>query len=64
MYTVGLKGTGCDIELRVIRQTPKAYLVEDDEGNRMWLPKEGFDYYDELNEYGMRVYEEVTEWTH
>ena len=58
MYTVGFKGTGCDVELEEIRSTDKAYLVRDDEGNELWLPKSAFEEWGELNKFGMRLYQE------
>ena len=59
MYTVGLENTGCAVELTIVRETDKAYLLEDDEGREFWLPKTAFDDHGELNDYGMGLYEEA-----
>ncbi len=56
--SIGLKGNGYDIELEVKKETQKACLVEDDEGNEMWIPKSAFTEWGELNEWGVRLYED------
>ena len=59
MYlTVGLEGSNSEVELKIIRQTPAAYLLEDDEGTQFWLAKSAFDEYGELTERGMKMYED------
>lgn len=58
MYTVGLENTGCAVELVIVKSTPSAYLLMDDEGREFWLAKSAFDEYGELTERGMRMYED------
>ena len=58
MYTIGLEGSNSAVELKIIKKTPAAYLLEDDEGTQLWLAKSAFNAYGELTEQGMRMYED------
>ena len=58
MYTIGLEGSNSAVELKIIKKTPAAYLLEDDEGTQFWLAKSAFNAYGELTERGMRMYED------
>jgi hypothetical protein len=40
---IGLKGVGFNIELEIIKETAKAYLVKDQIGAEFWIPKSAFD---------------------
>lgn len=42
MYA-GLVGSGNDTELKIIRETEKAYLLLTDEDQKIWMPKSAFD---------------------
>ncbi len=54
---IGLKGSGADEELNVVRETPKAYLLDDGwSGLEVWLPKKAFDDNGVLNSWGERMY--------
>jgi hypothetical protein len=56
--TIGLQGTGCDIELEIIKETDKAYQVCNITGNKMWFPKSAFNKFGELTEFGQKLYKE------
>lgn len=53
---IGIKGTGCDIELDLIGESLNAFYIKDSKGHMMWLPKTAFDDDGELNEYGQILY--------
>lgn len=42
MY-VGLSGTGNDVELDILKETEKAYLLLTEENEELWMPKSAFD---------------------
>ena len=44
LFYIGLEGSmGCDLELLIIRQTDKAYQLDNQMGNIFRLPKSSFD---------------------
>jgi len=54
----GLSGTGYDIELTIIRQTDKAYQIESEEGQIVWMPKLAFDEDGGLKDWAVPVLQE------
>ena len=53
---IGLEGAGgFGEELKVIRQTERAYLVETETGEQAWLPQSVFEDDGELSEHGYRI---------
>ena len=53
---IGLEGAGgFSEELKVIRQTEKAYLIETEAGEQVWLPQSVFEDDGELTERGERM---------
>jgi hypothetical protein len=58
MYFIGMKGTGCDIEFKVVKETAKAYLVKDELNNEVWLPKSAFEDNGVLSDWGKKLYQE------
>jgi hypothetical protein len=56
--TIGLPNSGCDLELQIIKETEKAYQVQNDLNEVMWFPKSAFDDCGQLSEYGEKLYKE------
>jgi hypothetical protein len=54
----GLEGTGYDIELTILRQTDKAYQIESEEGQIVWMPKSAFDDDGGLKDWAVRILQE------
>jgi len=48
----GLEGTDCEMELIILKKTTNSYLLENDLGDKFWLPKSCFDKEDVLTESG------------
>jgi hypothetical protein len=52
---IGLKGSGSYVfELEILRETERAYLVETEDGEQVWLPKSAFDN-GELSRWGRQI---------
>lgn len=54
----GFKGTGADVELTLVRETERAYLVEVEGEGEAWLPKSAFTEDGMLLSWGARLLEE------
>lgn len=58
---VGLVGTGADVELEVVRETDRAYLLLEPYGKEIWLPKSVFDEEGVLKKFGLKLFHEKVE---
>ena len=54
--SIGLKGSGCDVELITDFETDKAYqVVVEDTGEIIWMPKSAFDEHGILTDWGEKI---------
>ncbi len=58
---IGLKGTGNDVELDIVRETERAYLLLHDDGTQVWMPKSAFDEEGNLKDWAVPMLEEKLE---
>jgi hypothetical protein len=54
----GLEGAGFDIELTILSQTEKAFQIESEEGQIVWMPKSAFDDDGGLKDWAVRILQE------
>ena len=58
MVDVGLEGTGCAVELAIVRETEKAYRLRNWLDDEFWMPKSAFDEDGELKPSYRAMYED------
>jgi hypothetical protein len=54
-HYIGLKGTGNDVEYDIIKETDKAYFLQDELGYQFWMPKTAFSTDGSITEYGYNL---------